>query len=147
MDAGVFRNRSVKKTSLRGIVANRLGVDPSDKKLESKVNAFYQFYMEDNEWKEKYIPFESMEFREIPESVEDDTEFEASFEVDMDTIRKERRKQSAIAAAANETKEEDKPSRERSGGSSRYAKRNSRQSDDSAGMENLRRLAIAGHKR
>lgn len=147
MDAGVFRNRSVKKTSLRGIVANRLGVDPSDKKLESKVNEFYQFYMEDNEWKEKYIPFESMEFREIPESVEDDTEFEASFEVDMDTIRKERRKQSAIAAAANETKEEDKPSRERSGGSSRYAKRNSRQSDDSAGMENLRRLAIAGHKR
>lgn len=147
MDAGVFRNRSVKKTSLRGIVANRLGVDPSDKKLESKVNAFYQFYMEDNEWEEKYIPFESMEFREIPESVEDDTEFEASFEVDMDTIRKERRKQSAIAAAANETKEEDKPSRERSGGSSRYAKRNSRQSDDSAGMENLRRLAIAGHKR
>ena len=147
MDAGVFRNRSVKKTSLRGIVANRLGVDPSDKKLESKVNAFYQFYMEDNEWKEKYIPFESMEFREIPESVEDDTEFEASFEVDMDTIRKERRKQLAIAAAANETKEEDKPSRERSGGSSRYAKRNSRQSDDSAGMENLRRLAIAGHKR
>ena len=132
---------------MRGIVANRLGVDPSDKKLESKVNAFYQFYMEDNEWKEKYIPFESMEFREIPESVEDDTEFEASFEVDMDTIRKERRKQSAIAAAANETKEEDKPSRERSGGSSRYAKRNSRQSDDSAGMENLRRLAIAGHKR
>lgn len=147
MDAGVFRNRSVKKTSLRGIVANRLGVDPSDKKLESKVNEFYQFYMEDNEWEEKYIPFESMEFREIPESVEDDTEFEASFEVDMDTIRKERRKQSAIAAAANETKEEDKPSRERSGGSSRYAKRNSRQSDDSAGMENLRRLAIAGHKR
>lgn len=147
MDAGVFRNRSVKKTSLRGIVANRLDVDPSDKKLESKVNEFYQFYMEDNEWKEKYIPFESMEFREIPESVEDDTEFEASFEVDMDTIRKERRKQSAIAAAANETKEEDKPSRERSGGSSRYAKRNSRQSDDSAGMENLRRLAIAGHKR
>ena len=147
MDAGVFRNRSVKKTSLRGIVANRLGVDPSDKKLESKVNAFYQFYMEDNEWEEKYIPFESMEFREIPESVEDDTEFEASFEVDMDTIRKERRKQSAIAAAANATKEEDKPSRERSGGSSRYAKRNSRQSDDSAGMENLRRLAIAGHKR
>lgn len=147
MDAGVFRNRSVKKTSLRGIVANRLGVDPSDKKLESKVNAFYQFYMEDNEWEEKYIPFESMEFREIPESVEDDTEFEASFEVDMDTIRKERRKQSAIAAAANETKEEDKPSRERGGGSSRYAKRNSRQSDDSAGMENLRRLAIAGHKR
>lgn len=132
---------------MRGIVANRLGVDPSDKKLESKVNEFYQFYMEDNEWKEKYIPFESMEFREIPESVEDDTEFEASFEVDMDTIRKERRKQSAIAAAANETKEEDKPSRERSGGSSRYAKRNSRQSDDSAGMENLRRLAIAGHKR
>lgn len=132
---------------MRGIVANRLGVDPSDKKLESKVNAFYQFYMEDNEWEEKYIPFESMEFREIPESVEDDTEFEASFEVDMDTIRKERRKQSAIAAAANETKEEDKPSRERSGGSSRYAKRNSRQSDDSAGMENLRRLAIAGHKR
>lgn len=147
MDAGVFRNRSVKKTSLRGIVANRLDVDPSDKKLESKVNEFYQFYMEDNEWEEKYIPFESMEFREIPESVEDDTEFEASFEVDMDTIRKERRKQSAIAAAANETKEEDKPSRERSGGSSRYAKRNSRQSDDSAGMENLRRLAIAGHKR
>lgn len=132
---------------MRGIVANRLDVDPSDKKLESKVNAFYQFYMEDNEWEEKYIPFESMEFREIPESVEDDTEFEASFEVDMDTIRKERRKQSAIAAAANETKEEDKPSRERSGGSSRYAKRNSRQSDDSAGMENLRRLAIAGHKR
>lgn len=132
---------------MRGIVANRLGVDPSDKKLESKVNAFYQFYMEDNEWEEKYIPFESMEFREIPESVEDDTEFEASFEVDMDTIRKERRKQSAIAAAANETKEEDKPSRERSSGSSRYAKRNSRQSDDSAGMENLRRLAIAGHKR
>lgn len=132
---------------MRGIVANRLGVDPSDKKLESKVNEFYQFYMEDNEWEEKYIPFESMEFREIPESVEDDTEFEASFEVDMDTIRKERRKQSAIAAAANETKEEDKPSRERSGGSSRYAKRNSRQSDDSAGMENLRRLAIAGHKR
>lgn len=132
---------------MRGIVANRLDVDPSDKKLESKVNEFYQFYMEDNEWKEKYIPFESMEFREIPESVEDDTEFEASFEVDMDTIRKERRKQSAIAAAANETKEEDKPSRERSGGSSRYAKRNSRQSDDSAGMENLRRLAIAGHKR
>lgn len=132
---------------MRGIVANRLGVDPSDKKLESKVNAFYQFYMEDNEWEEKYIPFESMEFREIPESVEDDTEFEASFEVDMDTIRKERRKQSAIAAAANEAKEEDKPSRERSGGSSRYAKRNSRQSDDSAGMENLRRLAIAGHKR
>lgn len=132
---------------MRGIVANRLGVDPSDKKLESKVNAFYQFYMEDNEWEEKYIPFESMEFREIPESVEDDTEFEASFEVDMDTIRKERRKQSAIAAAANETKEEDKPSRERSGGSSRYAKRNSRQSDDSTGMENLRRLAIAGHKR
>ena len=122
-------------------------MDPSDKKLESKVNEFYQFYMEDNEWKEKYIPFESMEFREIPESVEDDTEFEASFEVDMDTIRKERRKQSAIAAAANETKEEDKPGRERSGGSSRYAKRNSRQSDDSAGMENLRRLAIAGHKR
>ena len=147
MDAGVFRNRSVKKTSLRGIVANRLDVDPSDKKLESKVNEFYQFYMEDNEWEEKYIPFESMEFREIPESVEDDTEFEASFEVDMDTIRKERRKQSAIAAAANETKEEDKPSRERSGGSSRYAKRNLRQSDDSAGMENLRRLAIAGHKR
>lgn len=132
---------------MRGIVANRLDVDPSDKKLESKVNAFYQFYMEDNEWEEKYIPFESMEFREIPESVEDDTEFEASFEVDMDTIRKERRKQSAIAAAANETKEEDKPSRERSGGSSRYAKRNSRQSDDSTGMENLRRLAIAGHKR
>mgnify|MGYP004665960799 FL=1 len=132
---------------MRGIVANRLDVDPSDKKLESKVNEFYQFYMEDNEWEEKYIPFESMEFREIPESVEDDTEFEASFEVDMDTIRKERRKQSAIAAAANETKEEDKPSRERSGGSSRYAKRNSRQSDDSAGMENLRRLAIAGHKR
>ena len=123
-----------------------MGVDPSDKKLESKVNAFYQFYMEDNEWEEKYIPFESMEFREIPESVEDDTEFEASFEVDMDTIRKERRKQSAIAAAANEAKE-DKPSRERGGGSSRYAKRNSRQSDDSAGMENLRRLAIAGHKR
>ena len=48
----VVISRKMKRSTLRDVVANRLGLDPSDDVLERKVNEFCLFYMEDGAWED-----------------------------------------------------------------------------------------------
>lgn len=137
----------MKKNALRGVVANRLGIDPSDEVLESKVNEFYQFFMDENAWEDKFVPVEYLEFHPIPDSFTDNIAPTDNFDVDLETIRKQKRLQPIPGFSANGNTEDQGEGEEGEGTTTKYMKKYSRQNEDNLGMESLRRLAIAGNKR
>lgn len=140
-------SRKMKRSTLRDVVANRLGLDPSDDVLERKVNEFCLFYMEDGAWEDKFVPVEYLEFHPIPDSFTDNITPTDRFDVDLETIRKQERLQPLPGFSTNEKQDENAEGDEGEGSTSKYMKKYSRQNEDNLGMESLRRLAIAGNKR
>ena len=137
----------MKRSTLRDVVANRLGLDPSDDVLERKVNEFCLFYMEDGAWEDKFVPVEYLEFHPIPDSFTDNIAPTDRFDVDLETIRKQERLQPLPGFSTNEKQDESAEGDEGEGSTSKYMKKYSRQNEDNLGMESLRRLAIAGNRR